>query len=81
MKVALWRGVAAAVLIGTPAARGKEVIKERGARIGNFTVTDNPAGETWLITAVWMQPKGCERYGSDNSLWFVRFRPAESCRR
>lgn len=53
------------------------VVPERGARLGNFTVTDNPAGETWLVTAEWMQPKGCERHGSDNSLWFVRFRPAE----
>ena len=51
-----------------------EVVPNRGARLGNFVVTDNPANETWLITAEWMQPnpKVCERYGSDNSIWLVR---------
>ena len=52
----------------------REMVPNRGARLGNFAVTDNPADETWLVTAEWMQsdPKVCERYGSDNSIWLVR---------
>ena len=26
----------------------------------------------WLTTAEWMQPAGCEKYGSDNSIWLVK---------
>ena len=48
------------------------VVPERGARLGNFTVASGCGEETWLITAEWMQPKGCEKYGSDNSLWLVK---------
>ena len=47
------------------------IVPERGARLGNFCVV--PSGdEQWLVTAEWMQPIGCEKRGSDNSLWFVR---------
>ena len=46
------------------------LVPELGARLGNFCVAD--AGDaSWLVTAEWMQPQGCERYGSDNSLWLV----------
>ena len=51
------------------------LVPELGARLGNYCVAD-AAGESWLITAEWMQPQGCERYGSDNSLWLVKVRPA-----
>lgn len=47
------------------------VVPERGARLGNFVVSPGRAGESWLVTAEWMQPKGCERRGSDNSLWLL----------
>ncbi len=50
------------------------LVPELGARLGNYCVADAD-GESWLITAEWMQPQGCERYGSDNSLWFVKVRP------
>ena len=33
---------------------------------------DYAPDESWLITAEWMQPRGCEKYGSDNSLWLAR---------
>ena len=49
------------------------LVPELGARLGNFCVADADPG-SWLVTAEWMQPVGCERYGSDNSIWFVRIR-------
>ena len=48
------------------------IVPERGARLGNFAVAPGAAGESWLLTAEWMQPRGCERYGGDNSLWLVK---------
>ena len=45
------------------------LVPELGARLGNFAVTEASEKEAWLITAEWMQPRGCEKYGSDNSLW------------
>lgn len=50
------------------------IVPELGARLGNFCVADANGG-SWLVTAEWMQPRGCERYGSDNSIWFVRTFP------
>ena len=50
------------------------LVPELGARLGNFSVTDVSANESWLITAEWMQPLGCERYGSDNSLWIAKIK-------
>ncbi len=49
------------------------LVPELGARLGNYCVAD-VADEEWLVTAEWMQPQGCERYGSDNSLWLVKIR-------
>lgn len=51
--------------------RSSEVIlvPELGTRLGNFTITETMENEAWLVTAEWMQPKGCEKYGSDNSIW------------
>ncbi len=47
------------------------LVPELGARLGNFCVAPSGPDEQWLITAEWMQPAGCEKYGSDNSLWLV----------
>ena len=47
------------------------LVPELGARLGNFCVADVD-GDAWLVTAEWMQPVGCERYGSDNSIWLVK---------
>lgn len=54
--------------------RASEVIlvPELGTRLGNFNVIEAGEKESWLITAEWMQPIGCEKYGSDNSLWIAR---------
>lgn len=55
--------------------RSREIalVPELGARLGNFTVTEH-GDERWLATAEWMQPRGCERYGSDNSIWLVKMK-------
>jgi len=50
------------------------LISERGARLGNFGVTVVNENETWITAAEWMQPIGCERYGSDNSLYIAVLR-------
>ena len=49
----------------------RPIVPELGARLGNFCVV-NFERESWLVTAEWMQPRGCEKYGSDNSLWLVK---------
>jgi len=51
--------------------RSEEIIAvpELGARLGNFTVTDVSSKEAWIVVAEWMQYIGCEKYGSDNSIW------------
>ena len=51
------------------------LVPELGARLGNYCV-DYTGNEAWLVTAEWMQPQGCERYGSDNSIWLVKVAPA-----
>ena len=56
---------------GLVRATERPLVPELGARLGNFCVHGLP-GESWLVTAEWMQPVGCGRYGSDNSLWLVK---------
>lgn len=50
------------------------LVPEYGAREGNFSTVSDGNGQSWLMTAEWMQPIGCEKYGSDNALWFVRIK-------
>ena len=45
------------------------VVKERGARLGNFGVASTDDGKAIVMAAEWMQPKGCEKCGSDNSIF------------
>jgi len=45
------------------------VVKERGARLGNFGVTSYKDDQAVVMAAEWMQPRGCEKYGSDNSIF------------
>ncbi len=54
--------------------RKEEVIlvPELGARLGNYNVNIATEKENWLVTAEWMQPIGCEKYGSDNSIWWIK---------
>ena len=48
------------------------LVPERGARLGNFGVTDISQQETWVTVSEWMQPKGVEKYGSDGSVYLAR---------
>jgi hypothetical protein len=48
------------------------LIPQRGARLGNFGVVNVTRDETWVTVTEWMQPKGCERHGSDNSVYAAR---------
>ncbi len=46
-----------------------EIISQRGARHGNFGVCSRDDGTALVMAAEWMQPCGCEQYGSDNSVF------------
>lgn len=48
------------------------LVPERGARLGNFSVADVSKNETWVTVSEWMQPNGCEKYGSDGSVFVAR---------
>jgi len=48
------------------------LVPERGARLGNFGVTHLSDRESWVTVAEWMQPAGCERRGSDGSVFAAR---------
>lgn len=50
------------------------LVPERGARLGNFGVTNISPEETWVTVSEWMQPKGIEKYGSDGSIFIARIR-------
>lgn len=50
------------------------LVPERGARLGNFGIVEVNEAETWITVAEWMQPLGCEQYGSDNSVYAARIR-------
>jgi hypothetical protein len=50
------------------------LVPERGARLGNFGVTDISADETWVTVSEWMQPRGVEKYGSDGSVFIARIK-------
>lgn len=48
------------------------LVPQRGARLGNFGVTDVSPDETWVTVAEWMQPRGADKYGSDGSIFVAR---------
>lgn len=48
------------------------LVPERGARLGNFGITDVSSDETWVTVSEWMQPRGVEKYGSDGSVFVAR---------
>jgi hypothetical protein len=48
------------------------LVPERGARLGNFGVTEVSADETWVTVSEWMQPEGVDQYGSDGSVYIAR---------
>lgn len=58
----------------------RELMPQRGAKLGNFGVTEVNEHETWVTDAEWMQTKGpnyadfteCMKYGSDNAVFASR---------
>lgn len=58
------------------------LVPERGARLGNFGIARISDTESWVTVSEWMQTTNpnphnstvCERYGSDNSIYFVKVR-------
>lgn len=50
------------------------LVPERGARLGNFGVTDVSPNETWVTVSEWMQPYGVEKYGSDGSVFVAKIK-------
>jgi hypothetical protein len=55
-------------------ATERVLVPERGARLGNFGVTDVAPDETWVTAAEWMQPRGVEKRGSDNRVWIAKIK-------
>ena len=47
------------------------LVEQRGARLGNFGVSAWEDGKALVMAAEWMQPKGCEACGSDNSVFLA----------
>ncbi len=58
------------------------LVPERGARLGNFGVTQVNENESWVVVSEWMQTtepdpydsRVCEKYGSDNSVFLAKMR-------
>ncbi|WP_051254292.1 exo-alpha-sialidase [Arenibacter latericius] len=50
------------------------LVPERGARLGNFGITDVSQNETWVTVSEWMQPEGVEKYGSDGSVFVAKIK-------
>lgn len=50
----------------------REVVPNRGARLGNFSACKVTDAMSLVVAAEWMQPEGCGQYGSDNTLWAAR---------
>ena len=48
------------------------LVPERGAGLGNFGVVNVNRNETWVTVNEYMQPPGCERHGSDNTVFAAR---------
>ena len=48
------------------------VVPEKGARLGNFGVSPYKEDGAVIMAAEWMQPLGCEMYGSDNNIYFSK---------
>jgi len=65
-------------------ATERVLVPERGARLGNFAVTNVNANETWVSVAEWMQRWGPDyvipvdnELGADNSVFIAKIKWAE----
>ncbi len=58
----------------------RELMPQRGAKLGNFGITEVNENETWVTDAEWMQTNPpnyadytqCMKYGSDNAVFVAR---------
>jgi len=50
------------------------LVPERGARLGNFGVTQVTPNEVWVTVTEWMQPRGVEKYGSENAVFVAKLK-------
>jgi hypothetical protein len=55
------------------------LVPERGARLGNFAITEVSENETWVTVAEWMQTwapniiiQPDNAFGADNTVWAAR---------
>ena len=55
------------------------LVPERGARLGNFAITEVSENETWVTVAEWMQTHSPNiiippdnAFGADNTVWAAR---------
>ncbi len=63
-------------------ATERVLVPQRGARLGNFGVTEVSANEIWVTVAEWMQTNPpnpsdytvCMKYGADNAVFAARIR-------
>ena len=53
----------------------RSLFPERGARLGNFGITQLSDGSAAVMAAEWMQPAGCEARGSDNTIFLAAITP------
>jgi hypothetical protein len=61
-------------------ATERELMPQRGAKLGNFGITEVNENETWVTDAEWMQTNGpnyanfeeCMKYGSNNAVFAAR---------
>ncbi len=49
-------------------------VPERGARLGNFGVFNIDDDNAVIVVSEWMQPRGCEKYGSNNAVWIAHIK-------
>ncbi|WP_166822963.1 sialidase family protein [Thalassoroseus pseudoceratinae] len=62
------------------------VVPEKGARLGNFGITEVSENETWITATEWMQgippnphdPRPLVKRGADNRVWVVKLNWAKS---
>ncbi len=53
-------------------ATERVLVPEKGARLGNFGVTEVSSNESLVVVTEWMQPIGVDKHGSNNRIWIAR---------
>ncbi|QDT31107.1 sialate O-acetylesterase [Thalassoglobus polymorphus] len=53
-------------------ATERVLVPEKGARLGNFGVTEVSSNESLVTVTEWMQPAGVDKHGSNNRIWIAK---------